>query len=170
MNGVCADRWGWVGRWGVGIALWTICWQVPRDYRSLPDFPALPLFVPSSLSLLVLTWKYQLWRIKRICVFEHSVKTNFNCTCPAIQRGQGSGFLPEGSSWLMLVWASSRGSGETARMRRLIWTFAARIGDKYQIRLTWPNWYNMSHAMRFWLFLSSINSFFNRAYSAIQWS
>ena len=35
----------------------------------------------------------------------------------------------------MLVWASSGGSGETARMRRLVWTFAARIGDKYQIRL-----------------------------------
>ena len=35
-----------------------------------------------------------------------------------------------------LVWASSGGSGETARMRRLAWTFAARIGDKYQIRLT----------------------------------
>ena len=49
----------------------------------------------------------------------------------------------------MLVWASSEGSGETARMRRLAWTFAARmrrlawtfaarIGDKYQIRLTRP--------------------------------
>ena len=37
----------------------------------------------------------------------------------------------------MLVWASSGGSGEIARMRRLAWTFAARIGDKYQIRLTW---------------------------------
>ena len=36
----------------------------------------------------------------------------------------------------MLVWASSGGSGETAHMRRLAWTFAARIGDKYQIRLT----------------------------------
>ena len=36
----------------------------------------------------------------------------------------------------LLVWASSEGSGETARMRRLPWTFAARIGDKYQIRLT----------------------------------
>ena len=35
------------------------------------------------------------------------------------------------------VWASSGGSGETARMRRA-WTFAARIGDKYQIRLTLP--------------------------------
>ena len=38
--------------------------------------------------------------VKRICVFEHSVLTNFNCACPAIQRGQGSGFLSEGSSWL----------------------------------------------------------------------
>ena len=36
--------------------------------------------------------------VKRICVFEHSVMTNFNCPCPAIQRGQGSGFLSEGSS------------------------------------------------------------------------
>ena len=36
----------------------------------------------------------------------------------------------------LLVWASSEGSGETARMRRLAWTFAVRIGDKYQIRLT----------------------------------
>ena len=35
---------------------------------------------------------------KRICVFEHSVMTNFNCACPAIQRGQGSGFLSEGFS------------------------------------------------------------------------
>ena len=40
----------------------------------------------------------------------------------------------------LLVWASSGGSGETARMRRLAWTFAARIGDKYQIRLTRPNY------------------------------
>ena len=36
----------------------------------------------------------------------------------------------------LLLWASSGGSGETARMRRLAWTFAARIGDKYQTRLT----------------------------------
>ena len=36
----------------------------------------------------------------------------------------------------LLVWASSGGSGETARMRRLAWTFAARIGDKYRIRMT----------------------------------
>ena len=34
--------------------------------------------------------------------------------------------------------SESGGSGETARMRRLAWNFAARIGDKYQIRLTRP--------------------------------
>ena len=44
----------------------------------------------------------------------------------------------------LLVWASSEGSGETARMRRLAWTFAARIGDKYQIRLTRSRWYLQS--------------------------
>ena len=36
----------------------------------------------------------------------------------------------------LLLWASSEGSGETARMRKLAWTFTARIGYKYQIRLT----------------------------------
>ena len=40
----------------------------------------------------------------------------------------------------LLVWASSEGSGETARMRRLAWTFAACIGDKYEIRLTRSIW------------------------------
>ena len=40
----------------------------------------------------------------------------------------------------LLVWASSGGSGETARMRRFAWTFAARIGDNYQICLTRPIW------------------------------
>ena len=40
----------------------------------------------------------------------------------------------------LLVWASSGGSGETARMPRLAWTFAARIGYKYQIRLTRSIW------------------------------
>ena len=39
----------------------------------------------------------------------------------------------------LFVRASSGGSGETARMRRLAWTFADRIGDKYQIRLARPN-------------------------------
>ena len=46
--------------------------------------------------------------VKRICVFEHSVMTNFNCACPAIQRGQGSGFLSEGSSWLTACMSEQR--------------------------------------------------------------
>ena len=36
----------------------------------------------------------------------------------------------------LLVWVSSEGCGETWRMRRLAWTFTARIGDKHQIRFT----------------------------------
>ena len=48
----------------------------------------------------------------------------------------------------LLVWASSGGSGEIARMRRLAWTFAARIVDKYQIRLTRPIFNHCSHC--FW--------------------
>ena len=40
----------------------------------------------------------------------------------------------------LLVWASRGVSGETAQMGRLTWTFAAPIGDKYQIRLTRSNW------------------------------
>ena len=46
--------------------------------------------------------------VKRICVFKHSVMTNSNCACPAIQRGQGSGFLSEGSSWLTACMSEQR--------------------------------------------------------------
>ena len=63
--------------------------------------------------------------VKRICVFEHSVMTNCNCACPAIQRGLGSGFLSEDSSWL-----------------------TARTGDKYQIRLTRPKWFHFKSPRR----------------------
>ena len=44
-------------------------------------------------------------------------------------------FGPRQANLVLIAYASSEGSGETARMRRLAWTFAARIGDKYQIRL-----------------------------------
>ena len=50
----------------------------------------------------------QLGPVKRFCVFEHSVMTNFNCACPAIQRGQRSGFLSEGSSWLNACMSEQR--------------------------------------------------------------
>ena len=52
--------------------------------------------------------QHDLSPVKRICVFEHSVMTNFNCACPAIQRGQGSGFLSEGSSWLTAYMSEQR--------------------------------------------------------------
>ena len=45
----------------------------------------------------------------------------------------------------LLIWASSGGSGETARMRRLAWTFAAHIGDKYQIRFTRSTYVILTH-------------------------
>ena len=56
--------------------------------------------------------------VKRICVFKHSVITNFNCACPAIQRGQGSG------------------ADAQARLN-----LRCSQGDKYQIRLTWSIWH-----------------------------
>ena len=58
------------------------------------------------LSLLAL--RHFMSPVKRICVFEHSVMTNFNCACPAIQRAQGSGFLSEGSSWLTACMSERR--------------------------------------------------------------
>ena len=90
------------------------------------------LFYYALISVTILI--HQLGRVKQICVFEHSVMTNFNCAYPAIQA-----FCLKVPLDSRLVWASSGGSGKTARMRRLAWTFAARIGDKYQIHSTRPN-------------------------------
>ena len=59
--------------------------------------PIYALFILPFLLNINLVIQY-LSPVKRICVFEHSVTTSFNCACPAIQRGQGSGFLSEGSS------------------------------------------------------------------------
>ena len=58
----------------------------------------------------------------------------------------------------LLVWASSGGSGETALMRRLAWTFAACIGDKY--KFAWRGPYDL------WLlqFLEIFSSIFNMQY------
>ena len=56
--------------------------------------------------LLLVSWHMS--PVKRICVFEHSFMTNFNCACSAIQRGQGSGFLSEGSSWLTACTSEQR--------------------------------------------------------------
>ena len=74
--------------------------------------------------------------VKRICVFEHSVMTNFNYACQPFRGARDMAFCLKVPLDSLLVWASSEGSGETTRMRRLAWTFAARIGNKYQIHLT----------------------------------
>ena len=51
----------------------------------------------------------------------------------------------------LLVWASSGRSGATAGMRRLAWTIAARIGDKYQIRLMQPIWSPLQLTFKQWI-------------------
>ena len=79
---------------------------------------------------LSLWWPYTS-RVKRICVFKHAYDQPF-------RRPRDLAFCLKVPLDSLLVWASSGGSGETARMRRLAWTFAARIGDIYQIRLTRP--------------------------------
>ena len=68
----------------------------------------------------------------------------------------------------LLVWAGSGGSGETAWMRRLAWTFTARIGDKYQIRLTRPNWHLCRMLTNFMIFVF-IRSY-NLGFCFIEWS
>ena len=97
--------------------------------------------------------------VKRICVFEHSVITNFNCACPAIQRGQGSGFLSEGSSWFSACMSEQRRFWRDWRMCRLAWTFAARICDKYQIRLTRSISKRIYIAAKFGFFTQSVLNF-----------
>ena len=72
--------------------------------------------------------------VKRICVFEHSIMTIAHAQ--PFRGVRDLAFCPKVPLDWLLVWASSEGSSETARMRRLAWTFAARIGDKYRIRLT----------------------------------
>ena len=59
----------------------------------------------------------------------------------------------------VLVWASSEGSGETARMCRLAWTFAANICDKYQIRLTRSISKRIYIAAKFGFFTQSVLNF-----------
>ena len=82
--------------------------------------------------------------VKRICVFEHSSWQILTAHAQPFRGARDLAFCLKVPLDSLLVWASSESSGETARMRRLAWTFAARIGDKYQIRLTrsiykiWP--------------------------------
>ena len=68
----------------------------------------IPVFDTLTILFIMLVLGHYLSPVKRICVFEHSVMTNFNCACPAIQRGQGFGFLSEGSSSLTACMSEQR--------------------------------------------------------------
>ena len=71
----------WVHSHAVGFVMsWLIC--------------TLLLYQLQFLKFLSIEWEKQtnsntcsMGPVKRICVFEHSVMTNCNCACPAIQRG-----------------------------------------------------------------------------------
>ena len=52
------------------------------------------LSVPEQLNLTELdemVRRDKMWRVKQICVFEHSVMTNFNCACPVNGHSEGPG-------------------------------------------------------------------------------
>ena len=82
--------------WSVSIVRWDMNRRALKKKNTWP--PASITWLFSNLTSLL--HRNDMSPVKRICVFEHSVMINFNCECPAIQRGQGSGFLTEGSSWL----------------------------------------------------------------------
>ena len=105
------------------------------------------VFPPASYSLVVVT--ALAWRDVEVQTFRWAPPSEFvSSSIPSWQiltahaqpfRGaRDLAFCLKVPLDSLLVWASSEGSGETARMRRLAWTFAARIGYKYQIRLTRP--------------------------------
>ena len=113
-------RFYWVCFWAVIINA-TLRTQIPVHVpcRSMKFHQANIIFLQSIQNVEDKTWErftkfmvpialFHKGRVKRICVFEHSVMTNFNCACPAIQRGQGSGFLSEGSSWLTACMSEQR--------------------------------------------------------------
>ena len=88
-------------------------WFVLIDFslkwtKSLLQKIKLQVFNRTIGFILLILWKYYMSPVKRICVFEHFIMTNFNCACPAIQRGKGSGFLSEGSSWLTACMSEQR--------------------------------------------------------------
>ena len=74
--------------------------------------------------------------VKRICVFEHSVMTNFNCACPAIQLGQGFGFLFEGSSWFTACMSKQR--MVLARLRKCAgWPEPSLLAQAISTKFAW---------------------------------
>ena len=95
-----ADQTAWMHR--------LICTFIVRIYDIRQVFSYRRETIQFQHSFCLWVRRVKLWRDKRICVFKHSVMTNFNCACPAIQRDQGSGFLSEGSSWLTACMSKQR--------------------------------------------------------------
>ena len=60
-----------------------------------------------------------LGRVKRICVFEHSVMTNLTAHAQPSREARDLAFYLKVQLDSLLVRTSSEGSGETALMRRL---------------------------------------------------
>ena len=97
------------------------------------------IYAATLWSIYFVPLHYKMSPVKRICVFEHSWQILTAHALP-VRGARDLAFCLKVPLDSLLVWASSEGSGETAWMRRLAWTFAARIGDKYQIRLTRSKW------------------------------
>ena len=83
------------------LTIWTRSFILPnlKNYSKLnvAIIPGVQFIL--TLSLLIVSL------IHKCCASSESMSSsipswkNFNCACPAIQNGQGSGFLSEGSSW-----------------------------------------------------------------------
>ena len=121
----------------------SICLSVPSficTYFKVCAFLKVSLSIWIHYSQTVKVQCSYLWGVKQICVFEHSVMTNFNCTCPAIQKVQGSGFLSEGSSWLTACMSEQRRFWRDCADAQARLNLHSHLGDKYQVRLTRPIW------------------------------
>ena len=124
-----ALRWAIQDQWSSGFYVeWFWSYLPLNPYFIYLLFPNKTEFIRFHLH------HHYLSPVKRICVFEHSVMTNFNCACPAIQRGQGSGFLSEGSSWLTAC------MGEQRRFWRDCADAQARLNLRCSHRLTRSTW------------------------------
>ena len=126
----------------LGMCSWNLSWRNAQKIRltglichSLMFFKVMHPLLKSYSNYI--TNAIHLGPVKRICVFEHSVMTNLTAHAQPFRGARDLASCLKVPLDSLLVWASSEGSGETVPMPRLAWTFAARIGDKYQIRLTW---------------------------------
>ena len=133
-------------QWGVMSEFWSD----PLSTSILHVCEQRRQFLPRWCPVLQLAWTSKLYCCKKWAPSSEFVSSNipsWQILTAHAQPSRGArdlAFCLKVPLDSLLVWASNEGSGETARMRRLAWTFAARIGDKYQIRLTrsiswlWP--------------------------------